>query len=123
MELATERQKPIVERAIAAGVHILTAKGNAGEFYRQTADEAVAMAEASAEHIDGRVPPFAGVGRSIRDPCRLAEDQGGANMPGVKAALGMIDEDAGAPRLSPVWPLCENQLARLRTFMTDNNLI
>jgi 4-hydroxy-tetrahydrodipicolinate synthase len=72
-EIAPARQKPIVDRAIAAGVHILTANGNTGEFYGLTTDEAIAMVEASGQHIGGRIPMIAGVGRGIRDACRLAE--------------------------------------------------
>lgn len=71
-DIAPSRQKPIVDRAIASGVHILTANGNTGEFYSLDGDEAVAMVEASAEHVAGRVPLVAGVGRGIRDACRLA---------------------------------------------------
>lgn len=72
-EIAPDLQKPVVDRAIAAGVHILVANGNTGEFYGLTTDEAVAMVQASANHIAGRVPLVAGVGRGIRDACRLAE--------------------------------------------------
>jgi 4-hydroxy-tetrahydrodipicolinate synthase len=39
--LAPERQAPVVERAVAAGVQVLTANGNTGEFYGLTLDEAV----------------------------------------------------------------------------------
>lgn len=72
-DIAPDLQKPIVDRAIAAGVHILTANGNTGEFYGLTTDEAVAMVQASADHIAGRIPLVAGVGRGIRDACRLAK--------------------------------------------------
>lgn len=72
-DVAPERKKPIIDRAITAGVHVLTANGNTGEFYGLTTDEAVAMVEASAEHVAGRAPLVAGVGRGIRDACRLAE--------------------------------------------------
>ena len=275
-EIAPERQKPIVDRAIAAGVHILTANGNTGEFYSLTTDEAVTMVQAAAAHIDGRIPLVAGVGRSIRDACRLAEasaqvgasalmihqppdpfvapqgvvdyirqvrdasgglplilylrndaigtdniarlcsvdgvlgvkwatpnpmklkaamaaspgnivwvgglaevwaptfyavgargftsglinvwpersvaiskaleagdyasareliagmqvfediraeDQGGANVPGVKAALALMGEECGGARPPAVWPLSDGQLSRLKTFMSDNRLI
>jgi len=275
-EIAPERQKPVVDRAVAAGVHILTANGNTGEFYSLTTGEAVAMVEAAAGHIAGRVPLIAGVGRGIRDACRLAEasaaaradalmvhqppdpfvapqgvadyvravaeaggglplviylrndgigtaaiaklcevpgvagvkwatpnpmklkaameaspdhivwvgglaevwaptfyavgargftsglinvwpersvaisaaleagdyaqarrliaemqvfediraeDQGGANVPGVKAALAMMGEDCGSARPPAVWPLSDGQLARLRGFLNDNKLI
>ncbi len=71
--LAPERQGPIVERALAAGVHILTANGNTGEFYSLTTDEAETMVRAAAGHIAGRCPLVAGIGRAIPDACRLAE--------------------------------------------------
>lgn len=274
-DIAPERQKPIVDRAIAAGVHILTANGNTSEFFSLTTDEAVAMVQATATHIAGRVPLVVGVGRGIRDACRLAEasakagasalmihqppdpfvapegildyiravsdagdglplvlylrndtigtdaiaaicglpnvvgvkwatpnpmklkaamaaapdhivwvgglaevwaptfyavgargftsglinvwpdrsvaiskaleagdyakarrliaemqvfediraeNQGGANVPGVKAALAMMGEDCGAARPPAVWPLSDSQIARLTTFMTENGL-
>lgn len=275
-DIAPERQKPIVDRAIAAGVHILTANGNTGEFYGLTTEESLAMVKASAAHIAGRIPLVAGVGRGIRDACQLAEasadagasalmihqppdpfvapegivdyvravseagqgmplilylrndaigtsaiseicsvdgvvgvkwatpnpmklkaamaaspdhiiwvgglaevwaptfyavgargftsglinvwpeqsvaiskaleagdyatarsliaemqvfediraeNQGGANVPGVKAALAMMGEDVGSARPPAVWPLSDSQLTRLKTFMMSNNLI
>jgi 4-hydroxy-tetrahydrodipicolinate synthase len=82
-DIAPELQKPIVDRAIAAGVHILTANGNTGEFYSLTTDEAVSMVQASAKHIGGRVPLIAGVGRGIRDACRLAEASAKAGASGL----------------------------------------
>ena len=71
-ELAPQALKPVIDRAIAAGVHILTANGNTGEFYGLTTAEAVRMVHADAEMIDGRVPLLAGVGRSIGDALELA---------------------------------------------------
>jgi 4-hydroxy-tetrahydrodipicolinate synthase len=71
-DLAPDRQKPIVDRAVSAGVQMLVANGNTGEFYALTTDEAIEMVEASARHIAGRVPLLAGVGRGIRDATRLA---------------------------------------------------
>ena len=72
-EIAPDLQAPIVERALAAGVQVLTANGNTGEFYGLTTDEAVTMVQSAAKHIKGRAPLVAGVGRGIRDACRLAE--------------------------------------------------
>ncbi|MBW4985571.1 dihydrodipicolinate synthase family protein [Mameliella sp. CS4] len=72
-EIAPDLQKPIVDRAVAAGVHVLTANGNTGEFYGLTVDEACAMVAAAGAHIAGRVPMVAGVGRGLRDAQRLAE--------------------------------------------------
>jgi 4-hydroxy-tetrahydrodipicolinate synthase len=71
--VAPERLKPIIDRAIAAGVHILTANGNTGEFYGLTTAEAERMVRAIAEQIDGRAPLLAGVGRSIGDAVALAK--------------------------------------------------
>lgn len=72
-EIAPERQKPVVDRAIAAGVPVLTANGNTGEFYGLTTDEAIAMVEAASHHVAGRAKLVAGVGRGLRDACHLAE--------------------------------------------------
>lgn len=72
-EIAPDLQKPIVDRAVAAGVHVLTANGNTGEFYGLTVDEACAMVASAGAHIAGRVPMVAGVGRGVRDAQRLAE--------------------------------------------------
>ena len=69
---APERLGPVIDRAVAAGVHILTANGNTGEFYGLTTDEAVRMVHAAAEQIAGRAPLLAGVGRSIADALTLA---------------------------------------------------
>jgi 4-hydroxy-tetrahydrodipicolinate synthase len=71
--IAPALQKPIVDRALAAGVHVLTANGNTGEFYSLTIDEAEAMVDAAAAHVAGRAPLVAGVGRSIPDACQLAK--------------------------------------------------
>ncbi|MBY6161769.1 dihydrodipicolinate synthase family protein [Mameliella alba] len=71
--IAPELQIPVVDRAIAAGVHVLTANGNTGEFYGLTVEEACTMVSAAGAHIAGRVPMVAGVGRGIRDAARLAE--------------------------------------------------
>jgi 4-hydroxy-tetrahydrodipicolinate synthase len=70
--VAPARLKPIVDRAIGAGVHILVINGNTSEFYGLTTAEAETMVKAAAEQIGGRVPLIAGVGRSINDACNLA---------------------------------------------------
>jgi 4-hydroxy-tetrahydrodipicolinate synthase len=71
--IAPNRLKPIIDRAVNAGVHILVANGNTGEFYGLTTAEAEQMVHAAAEQIDGRVPLLGGVGRSIGDACALAK--------------------------------------------------
>ncbi len=71
-EIAPERLAPILDRAIGAGVHIPVVNGNTGEFYALTTDEACTMAREVVALVDGRAPVLAGVGRAIRDACRLA---------------------------------------------------
>lgn len=71
--IAPARQKPVVERAIAAGVHVLVANGNTGEFYGLTLPEAERMVHSAAEHIQGRVPLLGGVGRSVNEARHLAK--------------------------------------------------
>ena len=46
--------------------------GNTGEFYALTTDEACTMAREVASLVGDRAPLLAGVGRGIRDACRLA---------------------------------------------------
>ena len=71
--IAPQKLKPIIDRAIGAGVHILVANGNTGEFYGLTTAEAEAMVHAIAEQIGGRVPLLGGVGRSVGDAVALAK--------------------------------------------------
>ncbi len=70
--IAPGRLAPILDRAIAAGVHIPVVNGNTGEFYALTTDEACTMAREVVALVGGRAPVLAGVGRGIRDACRLA---------------------------------------------------
>lgn len=65
--------QPIVDRAIAAGVHVLVANGNTSEFYGLTAAEAERMVQLAAEQIAGRVPLLGGVGRGVHEACALAK--------------------------------------------------
>src|SRR3954465_6786385 len=67
-----KRPKPIIDRAVGAGVHILVSNGNTGEFYGLTTAEAERMVHFTAEQVAGRVPLLAGVGRSVNDACALA---------------------------------------------------
>ncbi len=71
--IAPRRLGPVIDRAIRAGVHILTANGNTGEFYGLTTAEAERMVHEVAEQIDGRIPLIGGVGRSIQDAVALAK--------------------------------------------------
>ena len=71
--IAPARLQPIADRAVAAGVHMLVANGNTGEFYGLTMPEAEKMVHAAAEIVAGRVPLIGGVGKSIGDACALAK--------------------------------------------------
>ena len=66
------RLKPVVDRAVEAGVHALVTNGNTSEFYALTQEESIRSLEISAELIAGRVPLIAGVGKNIQDACSLA---------------------------------------------------
>ncbi|HEX4334115.1 MAG TPA: dihydrodipicolinate synthase family protein [Usitatibacter sp.] len=70
--LAPARLEPIIERAIAAGVHALVANGNTGEFYGLTTAEAEKMVHAVGAQMNGRGVLIGGVGRSVQDACALA---------------------------------------------------
>ena len=71
-DVAPAKLAPILDRALAAGVHMPVVNGNTGEFYALTTDEAGTMVREVAALVDGRAPLLAGVGRGIRDACRLA---------------------------------------------------
>lgn len=71
-KVAPSRLRPIINRAVDAGMHILVANGNTGEFYGLTTAEAEIMVHAVAEQLNGRAPLLAGVGRSINDATALA---------------------------------------------------
>jgi 4-hydroxy-tetrahydrodipicolinate synthase len=72
-DLAPAKLKPIIDRALAAGVHFPVVNGNTGEFYALTTNEAITMAKSDAEMLDGRAPMLAGIGRGVRDACALAK--------------------------------------------------
>lgn len=74
---------PIVDRAISAGVHILVANGNTGEFYGLSMDEAERFVQTAAWLIDKRVPLLAGIGRSINEACKLARISSAAGADGL----------------------------------------
>lgn len=73
-EIAPQLLKPIIDRALSAGVHIPVVNGNTGEFYALTTEEACVMAKEVVAMVDGRAPVLAGVGRGIRDAKRLARE-------------------------------------------------
>ncbi len=70
--LAPARLRPIVDRAIGAGVQVLVANGNTSEFYALTTAEAETMVHEAAGQVGGRVPLLAGVGRALPDALALA---------------------------------------------------
>ncbi|MCR4266338.1 dihydrodipicolinate synthase family protein [Nitratireductor sp. ZSWI3] len=71
-EIAPQRLSPIIDRALGAGLHMPVVNGNTGEFYALTTDEACAMAREVVGMVGGRAPVLCGVGRGVRDACRLA---------------------------------------------------
>lgn len=70
--IAPARLQPVIDRAVAAGVHILVSNGNTGEFYSLTIDEALEMVAATADLVAGRAPLVGGAGRSVAEACALA---------------------------------------------------
>lgn len=81
--LAPAQLRPVVDRAVTAGIQVLVANGNTSEFYALTAAEALEMVAVAAEHIDGRVPLLGGVGRSVHEACTLAAASRRAGASGV----------------------------------------
>jgi 4-hydroxy-tetrahydrodipicolinate synthase len=70
--IAPGRLAPVIDRAVAAGVHILVSNGNTGEFYSLAIEEALDMVAATADLVGDRVPLVGGAGRSVAEACRLA---------------------------------------------------
>lgn len=70
--LDPDRLDPVIDRAVVAGVHILTVNGNTGEYYGLVAAEAERMANEVCDRVAGRVPVIGGVGRSVNEACALA---------------------------------------------------
>ncbi len=70
--LAAAPLRPVVDRAVGAGVQVLVANGNTSEFYGLEAGEAVRAVHIAADCVGARVPLVAGVGRSVGEACQLA---------------------------------------------------
>lgn len=81
--LAPAALRPVVDRAIEAGIHVLVANGNTSEFYALTAEEAQRMVQVAAEQIGGRAPLLGGVGRSVHEACALARASQRAGAAGI----------------------------------------
>lgn len=71
-DVAPQKLVPIIDRALAAGLHMPVVNGNTGEFYALTTDEASTMVREVVALVDGRAPVLAGIGRGIRDAMALA---------------------------------------------------
>jgi 4-hydroxy-tetrahydrodipicolinate synthase len=52
-----------------------------------------------------------------------AEEMNGTNVTGVKAALQALGHDCGPTRPPSAWPLTDAQQARMRDFLTANDLV
>ena len=72
-DIAPERLTPIIDRALAAGVHLPVVNGNTSEFYALSTDEACRMVAAVTDLVEGRAPVLAGIGRALPDALRLAK--------------------------------------------------
>lgn len=72
-DVAPQKLVPIIDRALAAGLHMPVVNGNTGEFYALTTDEASTMVREVVALVDGRAPVLAGIGRGIRDAMALAK--------------------------------------------------
>lgn len=93
--IAPARLAPVIDRALAAGLHIPVVNGNTGEFYALTVDEAETMCAQVCGMVAGRAPVLAGVGRSVGDACRLAQAAAGAG------AAGLMVHQPPDPFVSP----------------------
>ncbi|WP_432239678.1 dihydrodipicolinate synthase family protein [Herbaspirillum robiniae] len=71
-KIAPSRLKPIVDKAVSSGVHVLVANGNTGEYFGLRQSESEEMVAAVTDIVGGRVPVLGGVGRSILEACDLA---------------------------------------------------
>ncbi|TYB85402.1 dihydrodipicolinate synthase family protein [Oceaniovalibus sp. ACAM 378] len=94
-EVAPDRLAPIIDTALAAGLHMPVVNGNTGEFYALTTDEACTMAREVVALVDGRAPVLAGVGRGIRDACMLAK------MSAAAGATALMVHQPPDPFVSP----------------------
>lgn len=94
-EIAPDRLPPIIDRALGAGMHIPVVNGNTGEFYALTTDEACTMAREVVDIVGTRAPVLAGIGRGIRDACRLARVSAEAG------AAGLMVHQPPDPFVSP----------------------
>ena len=108
-ELAPERLRPIVDRAVGAGVHVLVANGNTGEFYGLTTAEAERMVHAAAELLDRRVPLLAGVGRSVHDARALARASRAAGAAALTSEPSRARHEASTSRVSAPAPGADHQ--------------
>ena len=77
--LAPSRLGPVIDRAVAAGVHILVANGNTGEFYALSPAERRAALTTMTTAADGRAIIIGGVGLDLAtatSDARFARDAG-----------------------------------------------
>jgi 4-hydroxy-tetrahydrodipicolinate synthase len=72
-DVAPHKLVTILDRALAAGLHMPVVNGNTGEFYALTTEEASVMVREVVRLVDGRAPVLAGIGRGIRDAVALAK--------------------------------------------------
>ena len=81
-EIDTDAYAALVDRCVAAGIDVVTANGNTGEFYAlDHAEQAVATLTVEANA--GRAVVLAGVGHSAREAAAEAVAAGAAGADGV----------------------------------------
>jgi len=69
--------RPIIDRAVGAGIGALTVNGNTSEFFALTLVEARRMQAEVPSLVAGRAIVVAGVGRSVGEACALAKSARG----------------------------------------------
>lgn len=88
--------KPIIDRAVAAGISALTINGNTSEFYGLTFEEARRMQAAVPPLIEKRAFVTAGVGRSVKEACTLAKTARSDGADGIM--IHQVPDPFRAPR-------------------------
>lgn len=94
-DIAPERLTPIIDRALAAGVHLPVVNGNTSEFYALSTDEACRMVAAVTDLVEGRAPVLAGIGRALPDALRLAKASVQAGASALMIPTGSLRRPTG----------------------------
>jgi 4-hydroxy-tetrahydrodipicolinate synthase len=82
-QIDLERYGALVDRCVTAGVDVITANGNTGEFYSLTVPEQAAAVRATVGAASGRATVLAGVGHSATEAADAARAAQAAGAHGV----------------------------------------